>query len=100
MTCYSVISVTPTSEDWIADYVEHAGKLVAKHGGEYVARTTSHEQLEGAPLDGALRVIIKWPSKEAALAWMNDPDYQPYLKARTDGSNSTHLVIEGKDDLA
>ena len=100
MAHFSVLAVTPTSEDWIPDYVGAVGPLVAKHGGKYLARTGSHERLEGEGEDAALRVIIEWPSKEAAEAFMSDPDYQPHLKARTAGSNSHHFLIEGKDDLA
>jgi uncharacterized protein (DUF1330 family) len=97
---YSVLAVTPTSEDWIPDYIGSANALVAQHGGKYLARTSSHERLEGEGEDAALRVIIEWPSKEAAVAFMNDPAYQPHLKARTAGSNSHHFLIEGKDELA
>lgn len=105
MTYYSVLAVTPTNDDWVADYIGPANKLVAKYGGKYIARTASHERLEGerangAGDDAALRIIIEWPSKEAATSFMNDPEYAPHLKARTAGSKSEHFLIEGKDDLA
>ena len=64
------------------------------------ARTPSYERLEGEGEGAALRIIIEWPSKEAAEAFMDAPAYQPHLKARTAGSNSHHFLIEGKDDLA
>jgi uncharacterized protein (DUF1330 family) len=100
MTYYSVLEVTPSSEDWIPNYIGPANTLVAKHGGKYIARTSSHERLEGKGEDAAFRVIIEWPSKEAAKAFMSDPEYLPHLKARTAGSTSHHFLIEGKDDLA
>ena len=100
MTHYSVLAVTPTNEDWIADYIGPANTLVARHGGKYLARTASHERLEGAGEEAALRIIIEWPSKDAAKAFMSDPAYVPHLKARTAGSKSDHFLIEGKDDLA
>ena len=100
MPYYSVLAVTPTIEDWIPDYIGPANALVAQHGGKYLARTASHERLEGEGAGAALRIIIEWPSKEAALGFMNDQAYQPHLKARTAGSNSHHFLIEGKDDLA
>ncbi|NND82829.1 MAG: DUF1330 domain-containing protein [Gammaproteobacteria bacterium] len=100
MTYYSVLAVTPTSEEWIPDYIGAATAIVAKHGGKYLARTGSHERLEGEGEDAGLRVIIEWPSKEAAVNFMNDPGYVPHLEARTAGSNSLHFLIEGKDDLA
>lgn len=100
MAYYSVLAVTPKTEDWIADYLPKANALVAKHGGKYLARTGSHEQVEGADQSAALRIILEWPSREAAMNFMNDADYAPHLQARTAGSESTHFVIQGKDDLA
>ena len=100
MAYYSVLEVTPTTDAWIPDYIGPANKLVAQHGGKYLARTASHERLEGAGEGAALRIIIEWPSEEAAKAFMSDPDYVPHLNARTAGSNSHHFLIEGKDDLA
>lgn len=100
MTYFSVLDVTPTSEDWIPEYIEPANRLVAKYGGEYLARTSNHERMEGQEDSAALRIVIKWPSREAAVGFMNDPEYAPHLKARTAGSVSNHYLIEGKDDLA
>ena len=99
MSYYSILAVTPTNEDWIPDYIGPATTLVAKHGGEYLARTANHEQIEGDAQPAALRIIIGWPSKEAAKAFMEDPDYVPHLKARTAGSESFHFLVEAKDDL-
>lgn len=100
MSYYSILAVTPTSEDWIPDYIGPANALVAKYGGEYLARTSVHEQIEGKTQDAALRIIIQWPSKQAALDFMSDPEYVPHLKARTAGSESYHFLVEAKDDLA
>lgn len=100
MTHYSVLAVTPTSTDWVAGYIGPANALVASHGGRYLARTANHERLEGDGKDAALRIIIEWPSKEAAQAFMSDPAYRPHLQARTAGSESHHFLIEARDDLA
>ena len=100
MSYYSVLAVTPTTDSWIPDYVEPAGRLVAKHGGKYLARTASHSQIEGGDAPAALRVIIEWPSQEAAEDFMADPEYAPHLAARTAGSDSIHFLVDGKDDLA
>ncbi len=100
MAYFSVLDVTPTTDTWIPAYLEPANRIVAKYGGKYVARTASHEQIEGEKKDAALRIVIEWPSKEAAVSFMNDPEYVPHLKARTAGSVSNHYLIEAKDDLA
>ena len=100
MKYYSVLDVTPTNNNWGDSYIEPANRLVAKYGGKYLARTSNHERVEGEDDDVKLRIIIEWPSKEAALNFMNDPEYVPHLKARTEGSISNHYLIEAKDDLA
>ncbi|WP_299621114.1 DUF1330 domain-containing protein [uncultured Tenacibaculum sp.] len=97
---YSVLDVRPTVDTWIPAYIAETGVIVKKHGGKYLARTASHEQIEGDDAGAALRIILEWPPKEAALNFMKDPEYVPHLKARTAGSVSHHFLIEAKDDLA
>lgn len=99
MSYYSVLDVTPTDTSWVESYVAISGKIVAKHGGKYLARTASHEQIEGDNQPAALRIILEWPSKQAAENFMKDPEYVPHLEARTKGSKSHHYLIEKKDDL-
>ncbi|WP_424988747.1 DUF1330 domain-containing protein [Microbulbifer sp. S227A] len=100
MTAYSILAVTPSDDSWVPGYIEPVGKIIAKHGGRYLARTTSHEQVEGTDQPAALRVILEWPNAQAARDFVNDPEYAPYLQARTNGSTSLHFIVEGKDDLA
>ncbi|WP_417227802.1 DUF1330 domain-containing protein [Amphritea sp.] len=98
MAYYSVLDVTPTSDDWIPAYSAVSDTLVSKHGGQYIARTSNHERLEGEGEGAAMRIVIVWPSRQAALDFINDPEYQPHLKARTAGSISNHYLIEGLGD--
>ncbi|MEM6995708.1 MAG: DUF1330 domain-containing protein [Myxococcota bacterium] len=99
MSYYSILDVTPTSDAWVADYLPAANRLVAKHGGRYLARTASHEQLEGDEASAGLRIVLEWPSKEAASSFMSDPEYADHLAARTAGSVSHHYLVEGTDDF-
>ncbi len=100
MKYYSVLDVTPKTNAWISAYLQTANRLVAKHGGNYLARTAAHEQLEGNAQEAGLRIVLEWPSKQAAIDFMNDPEYAPHLQARTEGSVSHHYLIEGKDEFA
>ncbi|MDB6176063.1 DUF1330 domain-containing protein [Paracoccus sp. Z330] len=100
MTCYSVLAVTPTETSWVEGYRNSVNDIVAKHGGRYLARTVDHQQVEGIEQPAGMRIILEWPSKEAALSFLNDPEYAPWLSARSKGSVSTHFIIEAQDDLA
>ncbi|MFL2522855.1 MAG: DUF1330 domain-containing protein [Candidatus Azotimanducaceae bacterium] len=42
-------------------------------------------------------VIIEFPSKESALAWMTSEDYQAIAKHRDAGSTSNAILIDGLD---
>lgn len=46
MAYYSVLDLTLPHDTWIPDYLPTANKLVAKHGGKYLARTTTHEHVK------------------------------------------------------
>ena len=65
-----------------------------------LARTASHERLEGDGEAVALRIILEWPNVDAAKAFVNDPAYPPLLAARHAGSVSHQVLIDGVDDLA
>ena len=40
-------------------------------------------------------VIIEFPSKEAALAWMTSDDYQAIAKHRNAGSTVNSILVQG-----
>jgi uncharacterized protein (DUF1330 family) len=75
---------------WRPTYRDTVDKLVAKHGGRYVARTTSPwEVLEGtAP---------ELPPMEHARAWYYDPEYAPMKQLRQAGSRLNFLLVEGSN---
>jgi uncharacterized protein (DUF1330 family) len=100
MTYYAAIGLTPTSEEWIPGYLSTVTPLVEKHGGKYLARTASHQRVEGDGESPTLMVLIEWPSKAEAEAFYSDPDYQPQLQARLAGADTDFFLIEGKDDFA
>ena len=100
MAYYSVFLVTPTTDAWIPDYLAAVGAAVAKHGGTYLARTASHERLEGEGASPALIAILEFPSKDAAMGFYKDPAYQPHLQARLAGASSDGFLVEGKDDFS
>ena len=100
MPHYSVVFVIPTTDAWIPEYLATAGPLVQKHGGRFLARTQSHEQLEGSEPHQGVIAVIEWPSKADADAFYAEPDYQPHLQARLTGATNAWFSVEGKDDFA
>jgi uncharacterized protein (DUF1330 family) len=69
--------------------------LVAKHGGDYLARGGKFEVLAGDWKPNRI-VLFKWRSREALRAFMSDPDYQEWKNLRESVSTTNNrLLIEG-----
>jgi uncharacterized protein (DUF1330 family) len=66
--------------------------LVAKHGGEYLARDARFEVLAGDWKPNRI-VIFKWPSREALSAFMTDPEYQPWKTLRESVATTNNLLL-------
>ena len=95
MTAYVVYEVTVTDRSWQEKYLEPTAKLVAKHGGRYLA-LGSPEKVEGEREVPSALVILEFPSAEAARRWHADPEYQPLIALRQSGSLSEALLVAGK----
>jgi uncharacterized protein (DUF1330 family) len=99
MKHYSMLTVTPTDDSWIPNYLSQVTAIVHQYGGHYLARTAQHERLEGEGEAPGVCVIIEWPNRNAALDFMQDASYAPLLKARSQGSISHHHLVAAMDDV-
>jgi uncharacterized protein (DUF1330 family) len=96
MPAFAIGLYNISDASWRPAYREVVDKLVAKHGGRYVARTTNPwEVLEGVAPDVTNVTMIEFPSMEHARAWYNDPEYAPMKRLRQAGSRLTFLLVEG-----
>jgi len=77
------------------EYQELSPDLIARHGGRFAARSAKVTTLEGDHYAGRL-VLLEFPSREAALAWYQDPDYQRIAQIRRDVAESRVLLIDGE----
>ena len=97
MTYYAVAKVTVTDDSWVEAYLPVVTALVEKHGGKYLARTMTMDQLEGDQEPPDVFVIVEFPSKDLAKAFYDDPEYSPFLKNRLAGSKSEFTLVAGED---
>lgn len=93
MTCYAIGLRKVTDGGWLPEYRAHVGALVERHGGKYLTRTGDVEWLEGGGDLPDLFVVIEFPSKQAARAFIEDPEYQPYQKMRLAGSTGDLYLV-------
>lgn len=97
MTVYLIAEVTVTDDAWIAPYAEVVHDIAARHGGRFLSRSGHIETLEGEPRDVTLMAVLAFPSRDAALGFVNDPDYAPHARARKGGSVSHFRLIDDTD---
>ena len=95
MAIYLLLDSTIHDPEKYAAYMEAVPPLVAKHGGQYLARGGPFEVLTGDWKPDRI-VLFKWPSREALRAFMSDPDYQQWKTLRESASTANNrLLIEG-----
>ena len=97
MSSFFIATVKVTDDAWVPDYAAKVHDLAAKHGGKYLSRSGNIETLKGHPPDATLIAIVEFPSRDAIQAWLDDPEYKPFLDARYAGSESTDIIIDDTD---
>ena len=97
MKCYAVVEIEITDRSWVAAYVQNVTRLVERHGGRYLARTSKIEKIEGQRNLPQVLVIIEWPSQEAATDFYESDAYRPYRQSRIAGAKNEFLLAAGED---
>lgn len=94
---YSFGEVTLINDGWVRDYLTHINGFIEKHGGKVLARTVKMEKREGERDMPTNVILIEWPSREAAIAMFDDPDYRPLRDRRQAGSKSEFYLFPAED---
>ena len=68
--------------------------LIARHGGEYLVRGGALEVVEGTWQPKRI-VVVKFPDKAAARAFLDDPEYQPVVELRLRSATSHLIIVDG-----
>jgi len=97
MAHYLIAQVKVNDDSWIPEYAAKVHDIVHRHGGKYLSRSGNITTLEGEESTLSLVAIIEFPTEESLHAFVNDPDYAPYAKARQDGTDSHFIVIDATD---
>ena len=97
MAHYLIADVILTDDAWVPDYAAKVHDIVAKHGGKYLSRSANITTLEGAGRESTLIALLEFPDNESLMAFIDDPEYAPFARARQDGSDSWFRVIDDTD---
>lgn len=94
MTAYLVLDFAVHDLRGFMPYVEAIPAFIAKHGGRYVVRGVEPEVMEGdwAP---ERMVILEFPSRAAAKAFLDDPEAQALFAVRHRTTTSKLVLVDG-----
>lgn len=97
MPAYMIANVKVNEDSWVPEYAEKVHGIVHKHGGKYLSRSGNITLLEGEKPDVDAIALLEFPTVEAAQAFVNDPEYAPFAKARRNGTVSNFYAIDDVD---
>ncbi len=90
---YVVANFSITDTEGYAAYPPLVRPMLAAHGAEVLAVDRESEVIEGEA--GHNTVVIRFPSKEAARAFYDSPEYRDIVHLRTDNSDGFLVLTEG-----
>jgi uncharacterized protein (DUF1330 family) len=89
MSAYLVFNYAITDPDGYGAYPPAAFATMSGHELEILVADYASEPKEGEP--GSVTVVLRFPSKDAALGWYDSDGYREVKHLRTD--NSTGITV-------
>jgi uncharacterized protein (DUF1330 family) len=96
MVAYVINEITVTDPERFVTYSSQVPAILARSGGEYVVRGGAPARVDG-PEPPERLVVLRFESREAALAWRNSPEYGAILPIREATSTSRVYIVDGYD---
>jgi uncharacterized protein (DUF1330 family) len=96
MAAYVINEIAVTDPERFVTYSSQVPAILAQYGGEYVVRGGAPSRVDG-PEPPERLVVLRFESREAALAWRNSPEYRAILPIREATSISRVYIVDGYD---
>ncbi len=77
-------------------YVAQIPAFIEKHGGRYIVQGVKPTTMEG-DWSPQRMVILEFPSRDAARAFLADPEAQPLFALRHETTDSRLVLVDGCD---
>lgn len=94
MKAYLVLDLTVNDVGGFRRYIADIPACIAKHSGKYIVQGVQPVTIEGDWAPERL-VIIEFPDRAQATAFLGDPDIQYLFKIRHDTTTSKLLLADG-----
>ena len=94
MSAFLVVDITVHDPDMYKEYVSKVPPFIEKYGGIYRVRGGETETQEGTWSPQRL-VVVEFPTREKAKAFVADPGYQPVAAIRHKAATTNMVIAEG-----
>ncbi len=94
MAAYVYAEVEIVNPEGYKEYSRLVPGTIAQYGGRFLHRGGNAEALEG-DWPKVRRVIIEFPSTQAAKAWWDSPEYEKPKAMRRANSKGRLILLEG-----
>jgi len=96
MATYLIVDLDVHDAETYAEYRRLVPALIARHGGEYLARGGDSEALEGDWTPHRM-VLVAFADHASMRAFVDDPDYAPVRAIRHASATSRVIALDGID---
>jgi uncharacterized protein (DUF1330 family) len=93
MPAYIVVNATITDQALLDEYVAAAGATLGGHQVKVHVANNEATVLEGEA--GERIVVLEFPSRDAAMAWYQSPDYQAIIDKRLNSTKGFLALVDG-----
>src|SRR4030088_647829 len=93
MKAYLVLDLSVNDLAGFRKYIAEIPAFIAKHSGKYIVQGVQPTTIEGDWKPERM-VIIEFPEREKAEAFLSDPEIQDLFKVRHDPTTSTLVLAD------
>lgn len=97
MSHYLIAQLKMKDDSWVPEYAAHVHDIVHRHRGKYLTRTANITPIEGGKPDIDMVALVEFPTMEALQAFVDDPAYARFAKARQAGTKSVFFALDATD---
>ena len=95
MAAYALIELEITNMAGMGPYMAAVTQTITNHGGKYLVRAGNTEVIEGALGQYPVKVVLEFPTMDAAKSWYDSAEYQAILPARLASAKGNFVWAEG-----
>ena len=94
MKAYLVLDFSINDLAGFRKYIDEIPAFIARHQGKYIVRGVEPTAIEGDWKPERM-VILEFPEREKAEAFLGDPEIQDLFKVRHDTTTSKLVLVDG-----